>query len=81
MTRQPAFIGDKPPTKSISSMSMGEEGWTSTNAYIVEIDPETQAQRYYIEDSMPYSPVKDGNMNVKIRKLGMGYKVDLSEVS
>ena len=78
--KQPAFlITQSTPTKTIKDMAIGEIGYTSANAYIVETDDKDKTTRYFVEDSMPVSTNKDGNIDVKIKKVANGYELDFSE--
>ena len=80
MAKKPAFLVTQPtPTKTLADMTIGELGYTTPNAYIVEDDVPAQAKNYFVEDTLPVSPVKDGNMDVKVRRVQQGYELDFSE--
>lgn len=80
MARQPAFLVTTPtPTKMLKDMAVGEIGYTTSNAYVVQDNG--NVTNYFVEDTFPVSPIKDGNIDVKVRRLQNGYELDFSESS
>jgi hypothetical protein len=80
MAKQPAYlITQATPTKTLKDMAVGEIGYTTANAYIVETDDKDKTTKYFIEDSFPVIPTKDGNIDVKVKRVQSGYELDFSE--
>ena len=78
MARQPAFLTTSDtPTRTLKDMAVGEIGYTTANAYATEQAGPTT--KYFVEDTFPVSPNRDGNMDVKVKRLQTGYELDFSE--